>query len=572
MPLPINPAASLPRRSCLATLAALAAGLPWLPACTTTAAAPAALNTDPIKPPLTLPEPANPSLPNLLLIGDSTVRNGRDDGQGLGPLGQWGWGHVLARLLSANHINVVNRAIGGLSSRTYRSGGHWARSLAFVKRDDVVLIQFGHNDSSAVNDAQRARGTLRGTGAESQDIQNLLTGLAETVYSYGAYLRGYIADCRARGATPVLCTPVPRKRRDAQGLTLRGTGSYATWAATVAREEGVALIDLDTLAATRYDQRGPAVVDMLFPRTTPEERVHTNWAGAALNAHLVRDELQRQALLPQAAFPPPAPARPATLPARAALQPRLPTMFLVGDSTVRSAGQNGQWGWGERLDSFIDPQQLQLANHAMAGRSTRTYLREGRWHAVREQLQPGDVVLIQFGHNDGGRVGDPAAKQRGVLPGTGAETTEETLPDGRREPVLSFGAYLSRYLREALDAGAVPVLLSPVPHKDRWQAGRDFESHAAWGREVAQREGGLFIDLTLLVTEAYRALGELAVDALFADARTHTNDAGARLNAACVVRGLRQLPQGWLAPLLKPAAGPGLASPGAAPLGLRCGA
>ncbi len=175
----------------------------------------------------------------------------------------------------------------------------------------------------------------------------------------------------------------------------------------------------------------------------------------------------------------------------------------------------------------------------------------------------GDVVLIQFGHNDGGRMGDPAAQQRGVVPGIGPDTADEAMPDGSRETVLSFGAYLTRYVRGALDAGAVPVLLSPVPHKDRWLQGRDCEQFADWDRQVARREGALFIDLTMIVTGAYHALGEARVAGLFADARTHTNDAGARLNAACVARGLRRLPQALLLPMLR---GEGPDGTAAAPL------
>ncbi len=243
---------------------------------------------------------------------------------------------------------------------------------------------------------------------------------------------------------------------------------------------------------------------------------------------------------------------PAATAARTPLNPRLPTVFVVGDSTVRSAGQGGFWGWGERLGEHLDAAQVNLANHAMGGRSSRTFWREGRWATVRAQLKPGDLVLIQFGHNDGGRVGDPAMKQRGVLPGVGPETQDETLPDGTVETVLSFGAYLTRYLREALAAGAVPVVLAPIPHKDPWLTGRDFENFADWGRSVAQREGAYFIDLTMIVTERYRALGAAAVEGFFADARTHTNDAGARLNAACVAQGLKGLPGGLAQPWLKP--------------------
>jgi hypothetical protein len=65
--------------------------------------------------------PPTPALPSLILIGDSTVRNGRDDGQGKGAAGQWGWGNPLAAFFDPARINVVNRAIGGLSSRTYLS-------------------------------------------------------------------------------------------------------------------------------------------------------------------------------------------------------------------------------------------------------------------------------------------------------------------------------------------------------------------------------------------------------------------------------------------------------------------
>jgi len=221
---------------------------------------------------------------------------------------------------------------------------------------------------------------------------------------------------------------------------------------------------------------------------------------------------------------------------------RRPTLFIAGDSTVRSAGRNGQWGWGERLAPWFDPAQVQLSNHAIAGRSTRSFLREGRWAELRAQLQPGDAVLIQFGHNDGGRVGDPAAKQRATLPGTGDDTCIDLLPDGTAETVRSFGAYLAQFLREALAAGALPIVVAPVPHKDHWQSDLDFADVSAWWRAVAQREGGLFVDLTRAVTEAYRALGPAEVERLFADANTHTNEAGAQLNAACLARLLRALP------------------------------
>lgn len=517
-------------------------------------AQPFTASTDPARAQVTLPEPARPELPSIILIGDSTVRNGHDDGQGKGADGQWGWGRAIADYFDASRVNLVNRAVGGLSSRTYRTSGHWARTQAFIKKGDWVLMQFGHNDASPVNDASRARGVLRGTGPESEEIDNQLTGRRETVYTYGAYLRGYIAEIRAAGATPVVCSPVIRKRWEADGLKVQRAGAnYAAWAAEVARQEGVAFIDLNEWGARRYEALGKAAVDGLFPRGTPEETVHTNLAGATLNAQLVVAGLIQAKVLPDAFYTrrftpdgtddrPVADARKVKV--EAPRDPALPSLVLIGDSTVRSGGQNGAWGWGERLAAFFDTRRINIVNDAIGGRSSRTFFTEGRWAAVLQHLKAGDTLLIQFGHNDGARIGDPAGKNRGSAPGIGDDTVEDTRPDGSKETVQSFGWYLKRYIADARAKGVSVVVLSPIPHKDRWQAGqpRDFENYAAWGEQAARENGAQFIDLTMLVTEAYRAVGAAQVDGYFADARTHTNDAGAVFNATQVVRGLKQLP------------------------------
>jgi lysophospholipase L1-like esterase len=222
--------------------------------------------------------PANPKLPTLFLIGDSTVRNGRGDGAG----GQWGWGEPLVDLFDAAKINVVNRAIGGLSSRTYLTGGAWDRVLAILKPGDFVLMQFGHNDESAVNDASRARGTLAGVGDESSEIDNQLTGKHETVHTYGWYLKKFIADAKAKGATPIVCSLIPRKIWK-DGKIVRSSDTYQKWAAEVAASEGVGFVDLNGIIAERYDALGPEKVEALFA----DPHTHTSRVGAELNAECV---------------------------------------------------------------------------------------------------------------------------------------------------------------------------------------------------------------------------------------------------------------------------------------------
>jgi len=234
-----------------------------------------------------LPEPANPALPSLILIGDSTVRNGQDDGQGKGAEGEWGWGNPIAAYFDPAKINVVNRAVGGLSSRTFFTGGHWERALALVKPGDVVIMQFGHNDGGAINDATRARASLKGIGDETEAIDNLLTKKPEVVHSYGWYLKKFIADTKAKGATPIVCSLIPRKSWDAAGKISRSKESYAGWAAAVAKAEGVGFIDLNEKVAARYDALGREAVMKLFPQVTPDEHTHPNRAGAELNAEFV---------------------------------------------------------------------------------------------------------------------------------------------------------------------------------------------------------------------------------------------------------------------------------------------
>jgi lysophospholipase L1-like esterase len=233
---------------------------------------------------LNLPEPANPALPSLVLIGDSTVRNGCGDGAG----GQWGWGDAIPAHLDIAKLNVVNRAIGGLSSRTFRTQGHWTRALTLLKTGDFLLIQFGHNDDSPVNDDKRARGTLAGAGEETEEIDNILTKQHETVHTYGWYLRQYVREAKARGVTPIICSPVPRKKW-VDGKVRRTETTYAGWARLVAREEGVAFIDLSELVASRYDALGAAAVESLFA----DEHTHTTRAGAELNAAIVAEALRK---------------------------------------------------------------------------------------------------------------------------------------------------------------------------------------------------------------------------------------------------------------------------------------
>jgi lysophospholipase L1-like esterase len=221
----------------------------------------------------------------------------------------------------------------------------------------------------------------------------------------------------------------------------------------------------------------------------------------------------------------------------------LPTFHIVGDSTVKSGGTGaGLWGWGERIAPFFDTNKINVVNHAIGGRSARTFFTEGRWQKVLDAIKPGDFVIVQFGHNDQGRIGDPAMKGRPDGKGIGDETVEDTKPDGTKELVHTFGWYMAKFTTDAQAKKATVILVSPIPHKQRWENGRDFASIADWDEQVAKKNGALYFDLTMVVTDAYKKIGAEKVAAFFADKGTHTSDLGAQFNAACVVAGLKSLP------------------------------
>jgi rhamnogalacturonan acetylesterase len=220
-----------------------------------------------------------PAKPTLFIIGDSTVKNGTQ--------GQMGWGTPIAGLFDSSRITVANHAIGGRSSRTFLTEGRWDKVLADLKAGDFVSIQFGHNDSGPLDDKARARGTLRGTGDESREIDNPITQKREVVHTYGWYLRKYVAEAKAKGATPIVCSPVPRNIWK-EGKVARASNDYGKWAKEVAAAEGASFLDLNELIAVRYEALGEAKVKTLFGG----DHTHTNEEGARLNASIIAEGLR----------------------------------------------------------------------------------------------------------------------------------------------------------------------------------------------------------------------------------------------------------------------------------------
>jgi lysophospholipase L1-like esterase len=229
----------------------------------------------------------------------------------------------------------------------------------------------------------------------------------------------------------------------------------------------------------------------------------------------------------------------------------LPTLWLIGDSTVKEGRDNGlnggRWGWGREIGRYFDHQRINVENQALGGTSSRSFITGGWWAPVLEMIRPGDFVMIQFGHNDGGinsRV--PRIKARGTLRGAGDETDQQTLVDGEVETVHTYGWYLRKYIDDIRAAGATPIVCSLIPRND-WRDGKvvrgQDDSYVLWAQQAAQQADAHFVNLNHIICQQMDPLGEdFAVGALFRpDDHTHTTLLGAQLNAACVVSGIKAL-------------------------------
>jgi len=492
----------------------------------------------------------------LFLVGNSTMRNGT---LGNGNNGQWGWGYYAHHFFNAHKITVENHALGGTSPRTFYQK-LWPAVLAGIQKGDFVALELGHNDNGPL-DHGRARASYRGADGQSPLSNDSITITIqgtddmETVYTFGGYLRKFVTDIRQRGAIPILLTLTPRNALDPNDSTRidRKLSTFTPWIRSIANELATPFIDLNDLSATKLEHYGEWKRNYHFFG----DKIHSSRFGAEMNARsFVEGLLQldtipalsplRSAVLQNNLYPIvpelAAPNTTTTTQSEKQSKPKL-RIFLTGDSTVKNADkdENGMWGWGSQAYTVFDSLRCQVINAAKAGRSTRTYLNEGRWDAVYNSLQPGDYVFIQFGHNDIGPIN--TQKERGVI--RCAQDTchvYQRTSDGQYEVVYSFGWYLRKFIQDVREKGATPILVSLSP-RNEWPNGHieRRSNYLRWYHEVVEATGVDFIDLHNITADALDKMGQEKAKAMYNHDHTHTSLEGARLNAKGIAKGLKKI-------------------------------
>jgi lysophospholipase L1-like esterase len=210
------------------------------------------------------------------------------------------------------------------------------------------------------------------------------------------------------------------------------------------------------------------------------------------------------------------------------------TVYMIGDSTMseKEVEAYPETGWGTPFAVFFD-ESVTVENHARNGRSTRTFLEEGRWQPVVENLEAGDYVFIQFGHND-------------EVPSKEQYTTEE-----------NFKANLTKFVAETREKGGMPILLTPVARRHFADDGTLEKTHpyARLTRTVAKAHDVALIDHTKKSKALLRELGSEDSKFLYnhlepgqhpnypqgREDDTHFNNYGARRMAELVLDGIQEL-------------------------------
>ncbi|MEQ8847663.1 rhamnogalacturonan acetylesterase [Botrimarina sp.] len=218
---------------------------------------------------------------------------------------------------------------------------------------------------------------------------------------------------------------------------------------------------------------------------------------------------------------------------RAAEPAAAPTIHLIGDSTMSDKPDRDgpERGWGQLLPEFVVA-PAEVANHARNGRSSRSFIDEGRWSTVRDALRPGDWLIIQFGHND-----QKAGTERYA------------------DPSGAYRDNLRRFVRGARAASARPVIATPVVRR-RWSDSGGFEDtlgdYPAAARAVAAEERVPLLDLHKLTRQMESEAGvEGSKRFHFPGDDTHYSEEGARQVAALAaaeVQRLRLPLARWLRP------------------------
>lgn len=406
-------------------------------------------------PPLSVSATREAGTIRIDLIGDSTQTDNAGYGRGF-----------CANLAPA--VECLNFARGGQSTKSFRADGIWKKALA--SKPDYMLIQFGHNDETS----------------------GVPVGNQSTVAQYQQNLRNFVAEARAQKITPILVTPLTRRRWGKDGKIHSDLTAYSNGMEEVAKELQVPLIDLQARSIAYLDEVGKekgnelAITKKDNTGKVQLDGTHLNWAGSYVFGRIVAEDLGKAVpALAQYVKPTPATLPPEGVLAMKVIQGAPFKIVMVGDSSISTTG-----GWGAGFRATLTP-NVAFVDLGLAGSTAKNYIEGGVWS--KALAAKGQFYFIQFGN--------------------------DAVERGHDESAVLLKKSLDQMVRETREARAIPILISPLcmrVYRDGKLAADDAMSeYADTARDVATQDRVTFVDLYQMSRQYLGGQTQAAANALY---------------------------------------------------------
>lgn len=444
----------------------------------------------------------NESAVKVFLAGDSTVKD-YGDSNNIG-----GWGEFIVNYFT-DEVQVVNKAEGGRSIRSYLNQGRLDEIISEGKKGDYVFIQFGHNDARTDENAYIEHSVVLGepdengiyptiSGVKTATPQRIIDFYAtdaypykDTFYSYDTgsfkwYYKQYIDKIRKADMIPVVITPVCRVFFDAEGKITPHFGEdngYVEAVKQVAAETGCNIVDMYEITKELYESYGVMTTQTLHhvKEDGTMDLTHYNKFGANLIASKMSQALSQQNIAIAKD------TKNSTVAVSKVEDLKSANLFVLGNGGKGNAQayKVDTESFGAKIgDYFVN--KITTYDLTAPDAGARTYLNTEEYATFKQQLKEGDYVMLCFGKNEGNKL------------------SKDYLDENQFKSFV-----FDNYVKPVMDAKAIPIIITPYVNA-KFSQGEVMDTVGAYDdklKEIVVENGLYFVDITAQSTQLYNTMG-----------------------------------------------------------------
>ncbi|MDO4301203.1 MAG: pectinesterase family protein [Clostridia bacterium] len=453
----------------------------------------------------------------LYLMGDSTAVSYGDDNT----IG--GWGEYLVNYFN-DDVEIINKAEGGRSARSYLNQGRLKEVYNEVGPGDYVFIQFGTNDQRTDTNAFMEHAVMLGEpntdgiyptipGIKTKTPQYIYDFYKDTDYPYGEtfypyesgtfkwYMLQHVAEIKKTGATPVLLTPMCRLFFDSEGKIVPHFGEndgYIEAIRQLADEEDIVCLDMYDITKKLYESYGVMTTQGLhnIKSDGTVDLTHYNKFGANLIASKMAEALKSSVLTIRKDIINSSVAVGKTDALKSANLYVLGSTAAAGSSNDNMAVESG--GFGDYLQKYLSA-KISVKNLAVADATVKSYIKTEEYNTFINNLSEGDYVIINFGENDADYISNAR------------EYSKYSYPSNNDSDIDSFSYYLyNNYIKPAKEKKAVVIVTTPAAKRNFVEGVYTANNNPYVENVVAmvQKYSTFYVNINNVTADMYSTMGE----------------------------------------------------------------